>query len=284
MVYMGTAVAYGRGEAIVVATGMRTELGRIAAAMEPWSARRRHCSAASNTLPAGLPVIALLLVALIFVLGLLRGEDPRLTFMTAISLAVAAVPEGLPAVVTVTLALGAQRMLRRRALVRKLLAVETLGSVSVICSDKTGTLTHNRMTVTQVVVGGQRLDLTDAHASLTPGLELLLAAGALCNDAFVQPASAGNSHTEAVGDPTEVALAVAASQFGCWKSALDADYPRVGEVPFDSVQKRMLTVHRAPVEVRQGSVHLPSNNSTYIACAKGAPDTLLEACTALWTP
>ena len=166
MVYMGTAVAYGRGEAVVVATGMRTELGRIAATMQAVEREPTPLQRRLEHLARWLAAIALGLVGIIFVLGLVRGEDVRLTFLTAISLAVAAVPEGLPAVVTVTLALGAQRMLRRRALVRKLLAVETLGSVSVICSDKTGTLTQNRMTVTQIVVGGERFELADcgSHA------------------------------------------------------------------------------------------------------------------------
>jgi P-type Ca2+ transporter type 2C len=280
MVYMGTAVAYGRGEAVVVATGVRTELGRIAAAMQAVEREPTPLQRRLEHLARWLAGIALVLVAIIFTLGLLRGEDLRLTFLTAISLAVAAVPEGLPAVVTVTLALGGQRMLRRRALVRKLLAVETLGSVSVICSDKTGTLTQNRMTVTQIVVGGERFDLGDGStARSSPGLELVLMAGALCNDAFVQAVSADGAQPETVGDPTEVALAVAAARMNLWKPALDAEYPRIAEVPFDSVRKRMLTMHRLGAEAG-----LPLEGSSYVAFAKGAPDTLIQACTTVWSP
>ncbi len=280
MVYMGTAVAYGRGEAVVVATGMRPELGRIAAAMQAVERAPTPLQRRLEHLARWLAGIALVLVGIIFVLGLARGEDARLTFLTAISLAVAAVPEGLPAVVTVTLALGAQRMLRRHALVRKLLAVETLGSVSVICSDKTGTLTQNRMTATEVVVGEQRFKL--ASAVRTPGLELALAAGTLCNDAFVQ-AIPGDG-PESVGDPTEVALAIAGARIDLWKAALEADYPRVAELPFDSVRKRMLTVHRVGAQTRIVDTWLPSNGASYVAFGKGAPDTLLETCSTLWSP
>jgi P-type Ca2+ transporter type 2C len=288
MVYMGTAVAYGRGEAIVVATGMRTELGRIAAVMQAVEREPTPLQRRLEHLSRQLAVVALVLVGIVFVVGLARGEDARLTFLTAISLAVAAVPEGLPAIVTVTLAVGAQRMLRRRALVRKLLAVETLGSVSVICTDKTGTLTQNRMTVTHLEVGGERLELGARHEQadtrLAPGFELALALGALCNDAFVQPTPCDQARPEPVGDPTEAALVVAAARHACWKPTLDAAYPRVAEVPFDSGRKRMLTVHRVPAERHRLQGHLPSPDAPYMACAKGAPDTLLEVCTATWTP
>jgi Ca2+-transporting ATPase len=283
MVYMGTAVAYGRGEAVVVTTGMRTELGRIAAAMQAVKREPTPLQRRLEHLARWLAVLALMLVGLISAMGLLRGEDPRLTFMTAISLAVAAVPEGLPAAVTVTLALGAQRMLRRRALVRKLVAVETLGSVTVICSDKTGTLTHNRMKATQIVVGGQRLDLTDGQRPV-PGAELSLIIGALCNDAFVDTAASDGTQPETAGDPTEVALVLAATRFDYRKSALDKEYPRVGEIPFDSERKRMVTVHRVPVHSLRAHALRPLNAAPYVACAKGAPDTLLEACTSTWTP
>ena len=285
MVYMGTAVAYGRGEAVVVATGMRTELGRIAATMQAVEREPTPLQRRLEHLARWLAAIALGLVGIIFVLGLVRGEDVRLTFLTAISLAVAAVPEGLPAVVTVTLALGAQRMLRRRALVRKLLAVETLGSVSVICSDKTGTLTQNRMTVTQIVVGGERFDLALVDRTRSaPGLELALMAGALCNDAFVQIASGGEANLETVGDPTEVALAVAAARLDLWKPVLEAGYPRIAELPFDSIRKRMLTVHRVGAQADSLYGWLPLNGASYVAFAKGAPDTLLETCSTMWSP
>jgi Ca2+-transporting ATPase len=298
MVYMGTAVVYGRGEAVVVATGMRTELGRIAAAMQAVEREPTPLQRRLEHLARWLAAIALVLVGIIFVLGLLRGEDARLTFLTAISLAVAAVPEGLPAVVTVTLALGAQRMLRRHTLVRKLLAVETLGSVSVICSDKTGTLTQNRMTVTEIVVGGHRLRIEDvADPGSVPGLELTLVACALCNDAFVQPLPGDDTQFDAVGDPTEVALAVAAARMDLWKSALETEYPRIAELPFDSLRKRMLTVHRVGAQAHSldGALHrvgaqahsldgaLPLHDWNFVAFAKGAPDTLLDSCATTWT-
>jgi Ca2+-transporting ATPase len=282
MVYMGTAVAYGRGEAVVTETGMRTELGRIAAAMQAVEREPTPLQRRLEHLARWLAGIVLVLVGIILVMGLTRGEDARLTFLTAVSLAVAAVPEGLPAVVTVTLALGAERMLRRHALIRKLLAVETLGSVSVICSDKTGTLTQNRMTATKIVVGDERLDLACATAQSmaeTPGLELALAAGALCNDAFVQ--SLDGNELETVGDPTEVALAVAAARVDIWKSSLEADYPRIAELPFDSVRKRMLTVHRAGA--REKTLNAWLNGSGYVAFAKGAPDALVERCNTVWS-
>ena len=280
MAYMGTAIAYGRGEAIVVGTGMQTELGHIATAMQAVQREPTPLQRRLEQLARRLAVVAIVLVGVVFVLGVSRGEDPRLMFLTAISLAVAAVPEGLPAVVTVTLALGAQRMLRRRALIRKLLAVETLGSVNVICSDKTGTLTQNRMTVTRLDVGGVRLDLPDGDArpepGLAPGCELLLTAAALCNDTYVQPAPDAHGLPVTVGDPTEAALILAAARFGLFKPELDRGSPRVAEVPFDALRKRMLTVHLAGPGLRLDA-------SPYAAFAKGAPDSLLDVCSEVWT-
>ena len=191
-------------------------------------------------------------------IGVLLRENPRDMFLTAVSVAVAVVPEGLPAVVTVTLALGAQRMLRRNSLIRKLPAVETLGAVTVICSDKTGTLTENRMTVTVIDVAGHYLELTGtAHpapalddreppirlAEQPPAIGLALAGGALCNDASLQP-DPQTGRYGVIGDPTEGALLVAALQAGVRRSALMAVAPRVAELPFDSERKRMTTVHR----------------------------------------
>jgi Ca2+-transporting ATPase len=222
-------------------------------------------------------------------------------FLTAISLAVAAVPEGLPAVVTIALALGAQRMVERNALIRKLPAVETLGSVTTICSDKTGTLTENRMTVTALDVAGQSLDietemqrtgavLSPDEAPLgqpDPDIALLVAGGALCNDATLEPDEdeMGGYHT--VGDPTEGALVVAAARMGMWKSRLDDIMPRVGEVPFESARKRMSTVHERPLREECSEenglhclLHLPE--SSYIVFTKGSTDGLLEISDRVW--
>ena len=250
MVFMGTAVTYGRGHAVVTDTGMRTELGAIATMLqavhrEPTPLQRRL-----DQLGGRLALAALAIVALMFALGLIRGEDFKEMFMTAVTMAVAAVPEGLPAVVTIALALGAQRMLRRHALIRKLAAVETLGSVTVICSDKTGTLTENRMRAAILDVAERRVELTDettlrlgawaeggaeraastnGSADTDLGLALLLAGGALCNDAVVDANKTDASQPgAAVGDPTETALVYAAARAGLWKAELERQFPRSG--------------------------------------------------------
>jgi P-type Ca2+ transporter type 2C len=207
---------------------MGTELGRIADLIQTVARESTPLQKRLDQLGRGLAVIALVLVAVIFAVGLMRGESLTLMFLTAVSMAVAAVPEGLPAVVTIALALGAQRMLARNVLIRKLPAVETLGSVTVICSDKTGTLTENRMTVTVLDVAGARLDVPeDPHrrqpaTALEPGtsdlpgqpppLTLLLAGGALCNDAVLEPASDRPGQFRTLGDPTEGALVVVAAR------------------------------------------------------------------------
>ncbi len=298
MAYMGTLVTYGRGTLLVTATGPRTELGAVAAMIQGVSAEPTPLQRRLDQLGRGLAAVALALVAVIFVLGLLRGEDPRLMFLTAVSIAVAAVPEGLPAVVTIALALGAQRMLRRRALIRKLPAVETLGSVTVICSDKTGTLTENRMTVAVLDVAGRRVDLTEelqGHEPVlvpdqepppllreAPALALLLTGSALCNDALLVPYETDRRTYHAVGDPMEAALVVAAARLGLWQPDLQARFPRVAEVPFDSDRKRMTTVHRvdaAPPEPGWGAAFDPGS---YIVFTKGAVDSLLALCTGVW--
>jgi len=294
MVYMGTVVTYGRGVAIVTATGMDTELGRIAELIQTVEREPTPLQRRLEQLGKGLAVAALGIVAVVFILGLLRGEDWQLMLLTAISMAVAAVPEGLPAVVTIALALGAQRMLKRQALIRKLPAVETLGSVTVICSDKTGTLTENRMTVTVLDVLGEtqqvdtllRRGIPVADAELLPGerpsvrsLGLLAKAAALCNDASLEPTPEGGY--QAVGDPTEGALVVAAAELGLVKSELDLRWPRVGEVPFTSERKRMTTVHR--VGVTSDETDAPWCCGTYVAFAKGAVDSLLDISERVWS-
>jgi P-type Ca2+ transporter type 2C len=273
MLYSGTAVSYGRGRAVVVATGMQTELGRIASALQAVPRSDTPLQRRLDQLARRLAVAALILVGLIFGFGLLRGEEPGLMFLTSVSLAVAAVPEGLPAVVTISLALGAQRMLRRKALIRQLPAVETLGSVTVICSDKTGTLTQNRMSVSTIEAAGsrfdpaQRLDLGDS-----PALQLMLVGAGVCNDVFVR-----RDPRESVGDPTETALVEAAGRFGLWKDELASELPRVTEVPFDSNRKRMTTVHRI-----DGREHVAQIETGYVAFSKGAVDALLDVSSRAW--
>jgi Ca2+-transporting ATPase len=277
---MGTVVTYGRGEAVVTGTGMRTEIGAIAATLQSVRREATPLQRRLDELGRGLALAALVIVGVIFGLGLLRGEDLRLMFLTAVSMAVAAVPEGLPAVVTIALALGAQRMLHRRALVRKLAAVETLGSVTVICSDKTGTLTENRMRVTALHVAGRRVD-PDTQATPEASVALLLAGGSLCSDA-VEAAESG-------GDPTEVALVTAAARAGLHKTDLETAYPRVAERPFDSARKLMTTVHalaRAlpPLDdVIRAAAKERGDSPSHVAFTKGAVDRLLAVCSHVWT-
>ncbi|HSF80636.1 MAG TPA: cation-translocating P-type ATPase [Anaerolineales bacterium] len=293
MVYMGTVVSYGRGAAIITATGMNTELGRIAELIQTVKQEPTPLQRRLEQLGRGLTLAALAIVAIVLVLGLLRGEEWQLMLLTAISMAVAAVPEGLPAVVTIALALGAQRMLKRQALIRKLPAVETLGSVTVICSDKTGTLTENRMTVTVLDVLGEtqqvdtllREGVPVANAEMLPGhrpavrsLGLLAKAVALCNDASLEPTPEGGYR--AVGDPTEGALVVAAAELGLVKAELDQRWPRVSEVPFTSERKRMTTVHRVGVTPEQTDA--PWSRGSHVAFAKGAVDSLLEISERVW--
>ena len=303
MVFLGTATTYGRGLAVVTATGMETELGNIAAMIQAVEGERTPLQRRMAQLGKGLAIAALVLVGFVFALGLLQGTDLSTMLIVAISLAVAAVPEGLPAVVTIALALGAQRMLKRRALIRRLPAVETLGSVTVICSDKTGTLTENRMTVTILDVAENTVSLEqqlcDTGALLRPddapldepcdSLALLLAASALCNDATLEAQSEEADSYRAIGDPTEGALVVAAARMDLWKEQLEMALPRVAEAPFTSERKRMTTVHSAAADTRKlvdGETAwgdwLPVDASSYVAFAKGAVDSLLEVSTRVW--
>lgn len=301
MAYMGTVATYGRGTAVVTGTGMDTELGKIATLLQSVESGMTPLQQRLDRVGKQLALGGVIVAALVMVIGLLRGETLEEMFLTAVSVAVAVVPEGLPAVVTVTLALGAQRMLRRRALIRKLPAVETLGSVTTICSDKTGTLTENRMTVTIIDVAGHFLELqgTARHpasalrlpetgpnflAAQPPEIGLALAAGALCNDASLRPDPQTGRYL-ALGDPTEGALLVAASQVGLRKSELEQVARRVGELPFDADRKRMTTVHRLPDDRTTLPVALraltgaPAN---FVAFTKGAVDGLLPLCREIW--
>ncbi len=261
MAFKGTAVTYGRGAGIVVTTGMATALGRIADLMQQRPAGITPLQRRLSTLGKGLAAAALAVCAIVFVAGVARGESVELMFLTAVSLAVAAIPEALPAVVTVSLALGAQRMVARRAITRKLPAVETLGSVNVVCSDKTGTLTQNRMIVERVwtPVAEYSVDGVgyEPAGSITgeadPGgdgiLSHLALVAAACNDASLHgPTRSGDPWT-ITGDPTEGALLALAGKLGVTREDINTRLPRVSEVPFDATRRRMSTLNR-----REGGV------------------------------
>lgn len=283
MVYMGTLVTYGRAEIVIVATGMQTELGKIAELIQQVESGASPLQQRLDQLGKVLALGAVAVSGLILVLGLLRGESLKLMLMSGVSLAVAVVPEGLPAVMTITLALGAQRMLKRQALVRRLAGVETLGSVTVICSDKTGTLTQNRMSVAALEIAAQHWQ-PDVSSAAAPEFRLLALAGCLCNDAVPQ------DERTYLGDPTEGALLLAAQKLGLAKPELEACWPRIAELPFDSERKCMSTVHRRrpdqalPEPLVSLKAWLAPDEKPLLVVSKGAPDQLLLRCTQVWTP
>jgi P-type Ca2+ transporter type 2C len=277
IVYAGTAVGYGRGRGIVVATGMRTEFGKIAQLLQSVETHRTPLQVNLDRVGRSLAKVALAIVVLIVAIGWWRGEQSvGKLLIFGIALAVAVVPEALPAVVTVSLAIGVQRMAKRNALIRHLPAVETLGSTSVICSDKTGTLTRDEMTVRQLYCDGQTVDVSGAgyeprgdfvlEGKMTQPPELwreLLRAGVLSSDArLAQDADSGRWRVQ--GDPTEGALVAVAAKAGLDKRQLDKQFPRAAEIPFSSESKRMTTLHRT--------------GPGLVAYAKGAPEVLLESC------
>ncbi len=289
MVFMGTNVTYGRGEMIVTATGLQTELGNIAAMLMQVEKGVTPLTRRMNQLGRFLAIGAGVLVTIVFVAGLIRGIPAPEMFLTAISLAVAAVPEGLPALITISLSLGASRMVRRHALIRRLPAVETLGSVTVICSDKTGTLTKNEMTATllalprhdSVEVTGigytpqGEFQLQESSEPLDPSSDeqvaRFLKAMALSTNAHLEEVN-GNGAMKVVGDTTEGALMVAAQKAGYTRERLEKTMPRVAEVPFSSERKAMTTIHKVEgEEAQQLFAH-----DKYIAITKGAPDQLIE--------
>jgi len=273
MVWMGTIATAGRGVAIVVATGMATELGRIAGLLQgvqrEWTPLQKRLDRLGKVLAA----LAVAIAAVVFGLGVWRGEPLREMLMTAVSLAVAAIPEGLPAVVTVTLALGAQRMLKRNALIRKLPAVESLGSITVICTDKTGTLTENRMTVTHLITS-TALEGTDTATDV----DALRLASVLCNDASLRMEEGQKT---VVGDPTEGALLLEAASVGLHRPELEQKFPRIAEVPFDSVVKRMLTIHSVSAAAAEHVwlLAIGARTGDRLVFAKGASDAIVPLCT-----
>lgn len=280
--FAGTAATYGRGRAVVVATGMRTEFGKIAQLLQTVQTGRTPLQENLDRVGRKLAHAAFAIVGVIVVLGLWRGQPLLEMLIFGVALAVAVVPEALPAVVTISLAMGVQRMVRRQALVRRLPVVETLGSTSVICSDKTGTLTKDEMTVRRILVGDQLVEVSgvgyDPHGDFScqgqpressPELQRLLQAAALASDAQLVHAEQ-DARWEIQGDPTEGALVVAAAKAGLNKADLDARYPRVDEIPFTSETKRMTTLH--------------ADSGGVIACCKGAPEVVLPSCGRQWTP
>lgn len=257
MAFKGTAATNGRGRGLVIATGMATELGKIAALLDSGADLKTPLQKRLTTFGQRLGIVVLSICLIILVVGLLRGEGLVLMLLTAISLAVAAIPEALPAVVTISLAVGAHKMVKQHALIRRLPAVETLGSVSYICSDKTGTLTQNKMHVEEFYADGAKSREWQTVAARAPWSDLFTALS-LCNDAH------RNRQGTLTGDPTETALYAVALAAGYDKAILEAGAPRLLEVPFDSERKRMTTVH--------------GQGKGVVAYTKGAPENVLPLC------
>ncbi len=276
LVYAGTAVTYGRGKALAVATGMNSEFGKIAKMLQEVESGKTPLQQNLDKVGGMLARAALVVVAIIVALGLLRGQPFVEMLISGIALAVAVVPEALPAVVTISLAIGVQKMVKRNALIRRLPAVETLGSTSVICSDKTGTLTKDEMTVRRLYCAGQMVSVSGAGYSPegafstnggessqpSPALRQMLTAAVLASDTRLVQLESGAWDIK--GDPTEGALVVAAAKAGLAKDVLDAVQPRTQEIPFSSETKRMTTLHEA--------------GGALTAYAKGAPEVILAGC------
>jgi len=319
--FMGTLITYGRGQGIVVATGMHTQMGLIAEMLQTLEAEPTPLQQRLDQLGKQLGYAALAICAMVFLVALFNQTNLRVifaqdggllvylrqfstvlteVFMIAVSLAIAAVPEGLPAVVTITLAIGMREMIKRHALIRRLAAVETLGSASVICSDKTGTLTQNKMTAVRLWVDDHTIGITgegyapQGEFTLNgqpvdlvkyPGVLTTLRAAALSSDAYLeQSGDSKEMHTyRVVGDPTEGALVVAAAKAGAHKSEMESVYPRVCEIPFDSERKCMSTVLevRAAGTAYSGPFRDMSQilKQQYVTACKGAPDVILQLCT-----
>jgi len=276
MVFMGTVVTNGRAVAVVTETGMESQFGKIAGMVQAIDVEPPPLTQKMDKMGRQLITISLVLTVFVFlVLWFVHDRTLEEVFMTSVSLAVSAIPEGLPAVLTITLALGTSRMARQKAIVRRLASVETLGSTTVICSDKTGTLTKNEMTATRLYAAGKVVEITGTgyqpvgefmvdnvkvDPTEDPNLELLLRIGSLNNDSHIQQQ---NGNWVCFGDPTEGAFVVAAQKAGMENKALNKKYPRVSEIPFDSTRKRMTTVHKTP----EGKL---------VAYVKGAPEMVLD--------
>lgn len=280
--FMSTLITYGRGYGIVTSTGMNTVIGKIAEMIQEGNEESTPLQKKLAKMGKLLGTGCLLICAIVFALGLIRGESVLEMFMTAISLAVAAIPEGLPAVVTIVLALGMQRMAKHNSIIKRLHAVETLGSTTVICSDKTGTLTQNQMTIVRMYTAGMDIyvngegykpfgEMTLEGEKITienePALQRLLEIQALCNDARLEHITENKADEwRIVGDPTEGAMIVAAAKAGMEQGSMNKQYPRAQEIPFDSQRKLMTTMHTY-------------GEGMFLALTKGAPDILIERCT-----
>ncbi len=262
MVFSGCSVSYGTATAVVTATGMDTEMGKIANLLDSEADTQTPLQQKLAQLGQYLGVIALAACAIVFLVGLTNGIPVLEIFMTAVSLAVSAIPEGLPAIVTIVLAIGVQRMVKKNAIIRRLPAVETLGSASIICSDKTGTLTQNRMTLVKAYVDGAE-DAERITSAVSDPVRKLLQYGTLCSDGSVL---FGDGEEQHIGDPTETAIVVAAHKNGMEKEELNSRYPRVGEIPFDSDRKLMTTVNQIDGE--------------FVVIVKGAFDVMASRCIA----
>jgi len=256
ILYMGTAVTYGRAVAIVVATGMATEMGKIASALKEIKAEKTPLQKSIHALGKWMIVIAIVIVGILKVIGISKGMGWVEIFLLSVAAVVAAIPEGLPAAVTVVLAVGMRMMAKRSAIIRKLVAVETLGSTTVICTDKTGTLTLNQMTVRRLWSNGRVIEIKGSECGTSAeffhhekkisvkdeaGLNFLIEIGALCNDASIE--MEGDT-CKVIGDPTEGALLVAAVKAGMVKTGLEQSFPRLSEIPFQSEKQYMATLHQ----------------------------------------
>ena len=257
MLFSSSLITYGRGKGIVVQTGMNTEVGKIAGMLDNTEKQITPLQEKLNKLGKTLGIVALAICAFIFIIGLIQGKEPINMFMTAVSLAVAAIPEGLVAVSTIVLAIGVQKMVKKNAIVKKLPAVETLGSATVICSDKTGTLTQNKMTVEKIFINGETKELAEYKENINEDLKKLIFANMLCNDTKI------STDGKLTGDPTETALVDMAFKLDFDPSVYDR-MPRIQEIPFDSDRKLMTTVNEV--------------NGKYIVYTKGGMDELIGIC------